>query len=217
MTVGLIRSEAAADLRTLTATGATGRTRRTLTAATAGALAFLGAPPRRCRRLSHARSDVLRQARLSRSGTGAPPRPDRRRHPCGGRRGWLALAGREPPTIAGCDRVTRHRARMLALLSLVAALAATVAGCGDNDDAGASRPRLRRPPPLPPPSTNEVTQTINLRWGRITRINNLEDTQDSPPPSSGSRPADRVTTSLPYEPTRTPIRFGGAHDSAFVR
>ena len=43
MTVGLIRSEAAGDLRTLTATGATGRTRRTLTAATGGALALLGA------------------------------------------------------------------------------------------------------------------------------------------------------------------------------
>ena len=43
MTVGLIRSESAGDLRTLTATGATGRIRRTLTAATAGALAFLGA------------------------------------------------------------------------------------------------------------------------------------------------------------------------------
>jgi putative ABC transport system permease protein len=43
MTVGLIRSESAGDLRTLTATGATGRTRRTLTAATAGSLALLGA------------------------------------------------------------------------------------------------------------------------------------------------------------------------------
>jgi putative ABC transport system permease protein len=43
MTVGLIRSEAAADLRTLTATGATSRIRRTLTAATAGGLALLGA------------------------------------------------------------------------------------------------------------------------------------------------------------------------------
>jgi putative ABC transport system permease protein len=43
MTVGLIRSEAAGDLRTLTATGATSRIRRTLTAATAGGLAFLGA------------------------------------------------------------------------------------------------------------------------------------------------------------------------------
>jgi putative ABC transport system permease protein len=43
MSVGLIRSESAGDLRTLTATGATSRTRRTLTASTAGALAFLGA------------------------------------------------------------------------------------------------------------------------------------------------------------------------------
>jgi putative ABC transport system permease protein len=43
MTVGLIRSETANDLRTLTATGATSTTRRTITAATAGALALLGA------------------------------------------------------------------------------------------------------------------------------------------------------------------------------
>ena len=43
MTVGLIRSESAGDLRILTATGATSRTRRTLTGATAGALALLGA------------------------------------------------------------------------------------------------------------------------------------------------------------------------------
>jgi putative ABC transport system permease protein len=43
MTVGLIRSESAGDLRTLTATGATSRIRRTLTAATAGTLALLGA------------------------------------------------------------------------------------------------------------------------------------------------------------------------------
>jgi putative ABC transport system permease protein len=43
MTVGLIRSESAGDLRTLTATGATRGIRRTLTAATAGGLALLGA------------------------------------------------------------------------------------------------------------------------------------------------------------------------------
>jgi putative ABC transport system permease protein len=43
MTVGLIRSEAANDLRTLTAAGASGGTRRTLTAATAATLAVLGA------------------------------------------------------------------------------------------------------------------------------------------------------------------------------
>jgi putative ABC transport system permease protein len=43
MTVGLIRSETAGDLRTLTATGASSRTRRTITGATAGALGLLGA------------------------------------------------------------------------------------------------------------------------------------------------------------------------------
>jgi putative ABC transport system permease protein len=43
MTVALIRTEAAGDLRTLTAAGATSTTRRTLTAATAGGLALLGA------------------------------------------------------------------------------------------------------------------------------------------------------------------------------
>jgi len=43
MTVGLIRSETAGDLRTLAVTGASSTTRRTLTGATAGALALLGA------------------------------------------------------------------------------------------------------------------------------------------------------------------------------
>ena len=43
MSIGLIRSETASDLRTLTATGASSRTRRALTAVTAGGLAFLGA------------------------------------------------------------------------------------------------------------------------------------------------------------------------------
>jgi putative ABC transport system permease protein len=43
MSVGLVRSETASDLRTLAATGASGFTRRTLTAVTAGALGFLGA------------------------------------------------------------------------------------------------------------------------------------------------------------------------------
>jgi putative ABC transport system permease protein len=42
MTVGLIRSETARDLRTLTATGASAITRRTITAATAGGLGLLG-------------------------------------------------------------------------------------------------------------------------------------------------------------------------------
>jgi putative ABC transport system permease protein len=43
MSIGLIRSETASELRTLTAAGASSRTRRTLTAVTAGGLAFLGA------------------------------------------------------------------------------------------------------------------------------------------------------------------------------
>ncbi len=42
MTSGLIRSETAGDLRTLTATGASSRVRRTITAATAGGLGLLG-------------------------------------------------------------------------------------------------------------------------------------------------------------------------------
>ena len=41
--VGLIRSQTAPDLRTLTATGASTTTRRTITAATAAALGLLGA------------------------------------------------------------------------------------------------------------------------------------------------------------------------------
>ncbi len=43
MSVGLVRSETASDLRTLTATGASSFTRRMLTAVTAGALGCLGA------------------------------------------------------------------------------------------------------------------------------------------------------------------------------
>ena len=43
MSVGLVRSETAGDLRTLAATGATSSARRTITAATAGALALAGA------------------------------------------------------------------------------------------------------------------------------------------------------------------------------
>jgi putative ABC transport system permease protein len=43
MSVGLIRSETAGDLRILSATGAGSRTRRSLTAVTAGALGLLGA------------------------------------------------------------------------------------------------------------------------------------------------------------------------------
>jgi putative ABC transport system permease protein len=43
MCVGLLRSETASSLRTLTATGASGAARRTISAVTAGALALIGA------------------------------------------------------------------------------------------------------------------------------------------------------------------------------
>ena len=43
MTVGLLRSETAGDLRTLAATGASSSTRRALAASTAGALGLVGA------------------------------------------------------------------------------------------------------------------------------------------------------------------------------
>jgi putative ABC transport system permease protein len=43
MCVGLIRSETAPDMRTLTASGASATTRRTITAATTAALGLLGA------------------------------------------------------------------------------------------------------------------------------------------------------------------------------
>ena len=120
MTVGLIRSESAGDLRTLTATGATGRTRRTLTAATAGALALLGA-------LLGVAGAYLALAATYHDDLGylgriprAPARLHRRRRPLGGCRGRLAprrpRAAHHRP--AG-DRMTRRRARMLALLSLV--------------------------------------------------------------------------------------------------
>ena len=42
MTIGLIRSETAGDLRTLAATGAASGTRRTITATTAAGLAVAG-------------------------------------------------------------------------------------------------------------------------------------------------------------------------------
>jgi len=43
MSVGLLRSETASSLRTLTAAGASGTARRAISAATAGALALIGA------------------------------------------------------------------------------------------------------------------------------------------------------------------------------
>ena len=51
LSVGLIRSETASDVRTLTATGASNRTRRSIAATTAGALGFAGGDSRYCGRL----------------------------------------------------------------------------------------------------------------------------------------------------------------------
>ncbi len=100
MTVGLIRSESAGDLRTLTATGATSMIRRMLTAATAGALALLGAL------LGVAGAYLVLGAtyfdkldylgRIPR----ALPRLDGHRHSCRGRR--CRMAARRP-------RAARHR------------------------------------------------------------------------------------------------------------
>ena len=99
MTVGLIRSEAAGDVRTLTATGASSATRRMLTAATAGGLAILGvalgtagayaAVVGRIRRRRRAHPDPRR-----------PPRRDRRRHANGRRRRRLAPRRPQPAVIA---------------------------------------------------------------------------------------------------------------------
>ena len=100
MTVGLIRSESAGDLRTLTATGATSRIRRTLTAATAGALALLGAllgVAGAYLMLAAAYSDKLDYLGripvlyLGLMVVGIPV--------AAAAAGWL-LAGRQPPTIA---------------------------------------------------------------------------------------------------------------------
>jgi putative ABC transport system permease protein len=100
MTVGLIRSEAGGDLRTLTATGATSTTRRTLTAATSGALALLGvllgATGAYLALLAGYHNDLGALSRvpllhLAVTVVGLPL--------TAAAAGWL-LAGREPPTLA---------------------------------------------------------------------------------------------------------------------
>jgi putative ABC transport system permease protein len=101
MSVGLIRSETAPDLRTLTATGASGATRRAITAATAAALGLLGAV------LGMAGAVIAGMA-WTRSGltatAGGVPLTDIVILLIGlpllaATGGWL-LAGREPPAIA---------------------------------------------------------------------------------------------------------------------
>jgi putative ABC transport system permease protein len=99
--VGLIRSETAPDLRTLTATGASATTRRTLTAATAAALGLLGAVLGMAFAL--AASLVWAHASLS-ALFGSVPLTDVLILLIGlplvaAAGGWL-LAGREPPAVA---------------------------------------------------------------------------------------------------------------------
>jgi putative ABC transport system permease protein len=100
MTVGLIRSETAPDLRILTAAGASSTTRRTITAATSGALALLGALlgtiGAYVALLVWYRSDLSPLGRVPVANllailVGLPL--------LAGLGGWL-LAGREPPAIA---------------------------------------------------------------------------------------------------------------------
>lgn len=100
MSVGLIRSETAADLRTLAATGASSTTRRKITGATSGALALLGATlgtaGAYAAMLVWYRSDLSPLARvpvinLALILVGLPV--------LAAAGGWL-LAGSEPPTIS---------------------------------------------------------------------------------------------------------------------
>jgi putative ABC transport system permease protein len=100
MTVGLIRSETAGDLRTLAATGASSTTRRSITGATSGALAFLGA----VLGIAGAYAALLVWYRSDLSPLGRVPIANLLVILVGlpvlaGAGGWL-LAGREPPTIA---------------------------------------------------------------------------------------------------------------------
>lgn len=100
MTVGLIRSETAGDLRTLTATGASSSTRRAITGATSGALALLaavlGTAGAYAALLVWYRSDLNPLGRVPVTNliiilVGLPV--------LAGAGGWL-LAGREPPVIS---------------------------------------------------------------------------------------------------------------------
>ena len=100
MTVGLIRSESAGDLRTLAATGASSTTRRTLTATTSGALALLGA----VLGTAGAYAALFAWHRSDLSPLGRVPALDLAAIVVGlpllaAGGGWL-FAGREPPTMA---------------------------------------------------------------------------------------------------------------------
>jgi putative ABC transport system permease protein len=100
MTVGLIRSETANDLRILAATGATSTARRSLTGATAGALALLGA----LLGTAGAYLALVAWHRSNLTDLGHPPVANLVAIVIGlplvaGAAGWL-LAGREPSAVA---------------------------------------------------------------------------------------------------------------------
>ena len=101
MTVGLIRSEMAGDLRTLAAMGASSGMRRKLTAATAGSLALLGvvlgSPPPTWPWPAPTSATSTALAPRPRSSTLPSPRSVCRSSASAA--GWL-LAGRQPPAIA---------------------------------------------------------------------------------------------------------------------
>ena len=105
LTVGLIRSESAGDLRTLTATGADSRIRRTLTATTAGALALLGALLGVAGAYARPPGHVLRRPRPSQRRAALLPRRRDPRRAAG--RGGCRVAPRGPR--AAHHRQERHR------------------------------------------------------------------------------------------------------------
>jgi putative ABC transport system permease protein len=107
MTVGLIRSETAGELRTLAATGATSTTRRTITGATAGALALLGAP-RYVRCIP--RTDRVAPKRPASADTSPVRRPlgdDRRLSVARHHRGLVARRARAGADCAPATRMNR--------------------------------------------------------------------------------------------------------------
>jgi putative ABC transport system permease protein len=109
MTIGLIRSEVAGDLRILAATGASGRVRRTVTASTAGVLGLLGVV------LGVAGTYVALVAGYSDdlARLGAVPVPSSSRSPPPSRSSppWPATSSPAPPPTASSPHRRRRDAR----------------------------------------------------------------------------------------------------------
>ena len=109
MTVGLIRSETASDLRTLTAAGASSTTRRNITAATAGSLAFLGAFLGIAVRVP--RAPCLAQPRPASTHPRPHARPRRRAHRPAGARIRRRMAARRARAVGNFPATTRMTER----------------------------------------------------------------------------------------------------------